>query len=473
MKRLLSLMLVMVMLLSVGTEVFAASTGWKDITVKDRVRWENGSINLKELGINIDEIIGFDILRGNKRDKVYFSLEKDKVEFATELKLNTDYRLRVITENDKINVNFKTEDLPDIKETGDVIVVKVPAMPEKGFKWPYYLRIPSNDYKDEFGNAKSKRYLMVDTANSGSGRLDTTEFWVKEQLIDRGLISVHISEQLWAPMIMPVFPNTNTGYYDEKQLGKLDEIYNFVYENSYDRDVVMLKSLMKDEKIAEQLVKGYGKYNHKVEDFYDLGEQLNAMFDHAVEYLNKYGHNVETDKMFFCGFSASGAFGNRFSTLYPEKVKAVFAGAAEDDFMLPVSEYKGENLIYPIGTYDYKEITGKEFNLEKHNSVARLYHNGYKDTNDTVTSIDCFGEIERKIIEKLFSLDMRNRGNAMTKLYGESGAKGAFVIDMEAAHNTSREMNEYILEFFLANRDSDKPVYPDIKTNKLKATVFK
>lgn len=323
-----------------------------------------GKIDLKELGINIEDVIGFDILKGKVRDKVHYSVEGNKVNIDSELKLNTNYGLRVITDKERYSISFKSSDLPEIKETGDAIIVKVPAMPEKGFNWPYYLRIPSNAYKSENNNTKSKRYLMVDSTNSGSKGLSAAEAWVADTLKNKTQYSVNMSEELWVPTLMPVFPNTNIDYINE-DLKSNDWSYkwNAIYENAYDRDTAILHNLLKHEKIGKIVREKYNKLGYNADDFVDLGSQLSAMFDHAVEYLNKYGHNVETDKMFFYGFSATGTFGNRYATLYPEKVKAVFAGAALDDLTIPSATYKGEELMFPIGVHDYKEITGREFDL--------------------------------------------------------------------------------------------------------------
>jgi len=452
MKRLFSLMLVMVMLLSVGTEVFAASTGWKDLTVKDRVRYENGNINLKELGINIDEIIGFDILKGNKRDKVNFSLEKDKVEFETELKLNTDYRLRVITENDKINVNFKTEDLPVIKETGDVIVVKVPAMPEKGFKWPYYLRIPSNEYK-EF-NKSIKRYLMVDMLNTQE-RIEGGERLTKFRMEENFLLSVNVAEELWAPLIIPLIPRSNA-YYNVIDKGVEDE--NLVYEHQLDRDTVFLKELMKDKVIGEQIKLSYQDKGYDINDFLDIDKQVLSMIDHAIEYLNKYDHKVE-NKVMWNGFSASGEFANRFTLFYPHRVKAMASGGAMAGTIIPLETYKGENLIYPIGIYEYEKITGRKFDLVEQNKVAKLTYMGELDNDDTLMYSDTYGKVEREIIKKLFGSEIKSRTKNTLQVYKQAGGKGAFVYVKDTGHWASPQIITYLIQFFKDNRDSESPVY--------------
>lgn len=189
-------------------------------------------------------------------------------------------------------------------------------------------------------------------------------------------------------------------------------------------------------------------------------EQLVAMFNHAVKYLNKYKHGVETDKMFLCGYSASGTFTDRFTALQPEKVKAVASGGTLDDMILPLDKLNGENLIFPIGTYDYKQITGRDFNLEKHNSVARLIFMGKDDTNNTLPYSDCYGDKERDIITKLWGVKVLPRAQELINQYGKSGGKGIFILDKGIGHGSSREMRDYMMEFLKANRNTKTQVYP-------------
>lgn len=420
---------------------------WKEI-----IDIYDGVIDLADINLTGEDLLGFDVLKDGHRIDIDYNVVGTKVIFKTELKLNTNYALRVFTNEDKYEIRFTTGDLPEIYETGDRIIVKVPAMPEKGFNWPYYLAIPSNHYKNE--NQNYKRYLMVDTTNGGENDLQGTEKWVYDTLKNRYQYSVSVAEDLWTPMLMPVFPRTSVWYFD-----KYGE-YNMFYEHAFDRDTATLHNKVKDPETRKMLEPLYEEKGFNIDDFLRLDEQLVAMFNHAVGYLNKYGHNVETDKMFLCGYSASGTFTDRFAAFQPDKVKAVASGGTLDDMILPLSQYEGENLIFPIGTYDYKEIVGRDFDLYKHNSVARLIYMGKDDTNNTVPHSDCYGDTERKIIIKLWGEPVLPRAEALIRLYGQSGGKGIFILDKDTEHSASREMQDYILEFFKANRNSDTPEYP-------------
>lgn len=466
--RVFNFIIALFLIISFGSYSYADlnSFKWDIVNFNKTVDAMGGQINLTEIGINPNEIIGFDIFKGDKRESIYYNVEESMVKFETELIHNTSYSLRVITETKNYDIRFKSSDLPKIIETGESYIIKIPAMPEKGFNWPYYLRIPSNDFKNE--NNSSRRYLMVDTTNSGSSDLDTSETWVINTLEEIQQYSVRLSEYLWTPMIMPVIPSSSVMY-----------VYNradyVTYEHSLDREVAMHHIKLLDPKLKDLIIKGYADKGYDVNDFIKLDEQLIAMFKHAVEYLNKNNFNIETDKIFMDGFSASGSFNDRFTAMHPEIVKAVSSGGTLDQMILPIKEYKGEKLIYPLGIYDYKEITGKEYDLKKQNEVARLIYRGDMDDNNGVDYgyKDCYSDLERDTIIKLWGLPATPRAKVLTQLYGEKGGKGILILDKGIKHSKSDEMRDYILEFYKANRDNSTPVYP-IPKNKtqLQYTIF-
>lgn len=465
MKKILCLLLIIS--ISMGFTVsFAENQVFKQIEWKNKVDPFGASLDLSDIGLSEFDLLGFDIQRNGQREGITYNVIDSKVSIISELKLNTNYLLRVFTKKDDYEIKFVTDDLSQVYETGDRIIVKIPAMPEKGFKWPYYLAIPSNQYKNE--NKNHKRYLLVDTINTGvSADYNYADKWVKDTLSYMNQYSVAVGERLWAPMLIPVFPQPNVFYnYNGEQ--------NMTYEHAFDRDMATLHNKVKIPDLRQKIALEYANKGLNVDDFLKLDEQLLAMFNHAVEYLNKYNHNVDKEKMFLCGYSASGTFTDRFTALHPENVKAVASGGTLDDMILPLSKYKNENLIFPIGTYDYKEITGKDFDLTLHNNVARMIYMGKDDDNNTVPYTDCYGDTERNIIKGLWGVDVLPRAQALIKLYGESGGKGIFILDKGIGHSSSGEMMDHVLQFFKDNRDNNTPVYsiPN-NTNQLEYTLYK
>lgn len=150
----------------------------------------------------------------------------------------------------------ETINLPEIYETGEAIIVKVPAMPEKGFKWPYMLKVPTNTYKNENADA-TKRYLMFEMANTQLERPEEMEITVKERLENLWASTIWLAEKTWSPVMMPLIPRTHVSYFAEENY----EDQNFLMEHDLDRDIVMLKELMKDDRIKSELEKSYERDN--------------------------------------------------------------------------------------------------------------------------------------------------------------------------------------------------------------------
>lgn len=363
-------------------------------------------------------------------------------------------------------VSFKTAGLPDITETASRQVIFVPAMPEKGFYWPYYLAIPSSGNRTQ--NDGHRRYLMIDTTNTGGRKsIDEMLSRARAEVADQRQVSIVTADELGLPLLYPAFPRPDVTYVYQGES-------NQFYTHALDRDTATLHLKMRDPAGAEALTKAFKQAGYDVKEFLQLDVQLNAMIDHAIGYLNQYGHKVEPHKVFLSGYSGSGTFVDRYTLLQPDRVKAVASGATVDDMALPLAEYKGESLIFPIGTSDYQEITGRNFDLEKNNQVARLIFMGEADENNTLPYGDCYGQRERKIITSLWGSDILPRAQALTKLYEQSGGKGMIILDKGIKHSMSPAMRAYMKAFFAANRDADQPVYPlPADPEQLKFTLMK
>lgn len=345
-------------------------------------------------------------------------------------------------------------------------VVKIPAMPEEGFYWSYYLSIPSNKYSLE--NKGYKKYLLVESNNTGATEsIEEVEREVEKNSIEMNRTVFHIGENLTIPVLIPAFPRLHLGYYYNGEK-------NFFNTHSLDRDTMMLETNLQDNKLRKSLTDKFLDRGFDIETLRNIDKQLIAMVNHAINYLNHNGFNLENDKIFLNGYSASGSFANRFSYLHPEMIKAVACGATLDDMMLPISTYKSKDLIYPIGTYDYTDITGKDFDLNSFNSVARLIFMGEDDYKNTLSFIDCFGAKERKIILSLWGESILPRAKTLTSLYGESDGNGILILDKGIQHSKSVEMTNYLIKFFKSNRNTYKPFYTTPSNpNQLKYTMYK
>jgi hypothetical protein len=287
--------------------------------------------------------------------------------------------------------------------------IRVDPQPELGFFYPYYLFIPDNTKTD------TAVYMLVEPNNTGTR---TDDFTIHEQkaksTLERGYPH-QIACRMGIPLLMPVFPRLNS--------------HPFLYTHALDRDSLLVKE--------EQLQR------------VDL--QLVAMFRHAQNLLQEKGLIIH-DRVLLDGFSASGKFVNRFAFLHPNYVKAVACGGMNSTPMLPYEKLDGEKLIYPIGVYDLKELTGSQFCFRKLKKVPQYIYQGSLDTNDTLPAPECFGPEEVRLIKKvLHEKMMPERWKAAKYWYQKAGIAAQFVIYDETYHEVKGEILYDIIRFFQAN----------------------
>jgi pimeloyl-ACP methyl ester carboxylesterase len=212
----------------------------------------------------------------------------------------------------------------------------VKANPDAGFYWNYLLYLP---------DSISSPTMLVIPNNTGYEE-DEIDFHLAEaQNLIKQMSS--LSDELGTALLVPVFPRPD---------GELSQYYT----HNLDRNALLMD----------------------VDGYLRLDLQLLAMIDDARSRLNEDG--IATDEgILLWGYSASGTFSDRFTLLHPERVKAVAAGGCTHS--LPFAEYGGENLPYPIGTYDYETITGHPFDQQAFAAIPRFLYKGDQDTGGTQT----------------------------------------------------------------------------------------
>jgi len=97
------------------------------------------------------------------------------------------------------------------------------------------------------------------------------------------------------------------------------------------------------------------------------------------------GGIVVRDKVFIEGFSAGGMFAQRFALLHPELVNAIAGGQCGGALTLPITEYNGYSMDWPLGIADYEDLTGTTFKLDDYKKIEQMIYIGTLDnTNSTV-----------------------------------------------------------------------------------------
>ncbi len=102
---------------------------------------------------------------------------------------------------------------------------------------------------------------------------------------------------------------------------------------------------------------------------------LEKMIDHAVQYLQGEGYNVDK-RVLIAGFSGGGIFGQRFAVLSPEYVKAIVGGSCGGILLLPFEALNGKTLPFPLGISDYSSegIDGRTYNWEAYQEIKQLIY---------------------------------------------------------------------------------------------------
>lgn len=285
--------------------------------------------------------------------------------------------------------------------------VKIEAQPEKGFAYPYYLLVPL-----ELRDAKVKNLMhtiLVLPNNSGilDDDLKVHEADVKKRIGQ----SNSIASLLKIAVLMPVFPRPKSDWR--------------IYTHALDRD-----ALTTDKK----------EYNR-----FDL--QLLAMIDNARARLKKDGLKFDR-RVLINGFSASGMFANRFTFLHPTRVKAAAIGSPGGWAISPAAVYQKKSLPYPIGTSDFKAISGKKLDLKNLRKVPMFIFLGDQDENDSVVFRDSYEDADESLIFELFGKKPVERWEISKSLYEQNKLNAEFKLYPNVKHTVSPEMRNDIRAFF-------------------------
>ncbi len=286
-------------------------------------------------------------------------------------------------------------------------ISKIPANPQKGFQWPYYLYIPATITRPTI--------LLVEPNNTGTVNDDVS---VHDQAAFDELNKWRLrGDILGSPYLIPTFPRPETNWQ--------------VYTQALDRDTLLTN--------LPGLVR--------------IDLQLIAMIDDARGLLAGKGIDVGP-KVWMIGFSASGGFVNRFSVLHPDRVQAVSAGAGSAP-IAPVSTWKGKTLRYPVGVADLQQLTGQAFDQATFSKVPMQIYVGDQDVNEAVYPGDGFDAEDVAVINSVFGGPLFLRTPSFEAAYNSIGSSSQFVIFPGLKHDWADW--SFIREFLERNRTAPFP----------------
>jgi hypothetical protein len=292
------------------------------------------------------------------------------------------------------------------QKNGELIFIEPSG--KDSFHFPYYLFIPDQV------SAGQKLKMVIEPNNSGFVDDDLHKHIEKaERTASKDFyLGNYVAQKLKIPLIVPVFPRSKTDWK--------------IYTHALDRDV-MIKKNGPLERIDEQLL---------------------AMFQDA-RILLKEKNMITEDKFLLTGFSASGTFANRFALLHPDKIIAVAAGGLNGLLMLPGDTLDGEQINYPIGTNDLKEISDRDFQKDLFLNLPQFYFMGELDSNDAIPYDDAFDEIEREQIFRLLGRDMQpERWHRCETIYTKKNVNAVVKTYKNTGHEHPDFIKDEIVEFF-------------------------
>ncbi len=311
----------------------------------------------------------------------------------------------LVSESEKV-VNVGA--IQKVSLAGDDIL-QIEAREAKSFNFPFYLFIPK-------GIDKGKPvYMLVETNNTGTASDDFEVHRARAFKLAEDSYAAQMARQLGIPLLVPTFPRPRTNWW--------------AYTHALDIDTL---------EITEGKLKRI-----------DL--QLTAMIKYAQELLRTNGFKIN-DKVFMHGFSASAKFCNRYSFLHPEMVKAVAAGGVNGLPTLPVRQWNGCELPFPIGIAGIEKYIDGPFNEEAFSKVAHYIYMGSLDRNDTLPSRDAWREDEAEIIKKVLAEKMMpDRWELTQKIYSGQKLNAQLVTYSGVTHAIKKEMQDDVINFFKAN----------------------
>jgi len=276
-------------------------------------------------------------------------------------------------------------------------VVRVEARPSKGFLYPYYFYVPPELWSEKGKNVK----LTLLVLPNNTGKTDD-DFAAHDAYARRNIEDLRrLGSNLKVALLMPAFPRPNTDWR--------------IYTHALDRDSLLTQR------------KEYRRFDR----------QLVRMIDDARTRLQSDGYRFDKRVLMF-GFSASGMFTNRFVFLHPERVKAAAFGSPGGWAIAPVDTWKGKELRYPIGTADFKDVTGKRQDVKRLKGVPLFLFLGDEDTNDSVIYRDSYEVEDEKLIFDLFGKTLVERWATTRVIYEVSLPEATLKLYPKAGHSLSR-----------------------------------
>jgi hypothetical protein len=196
-----------------------------------------------------------------------------------------------------------------------------------------------------------------------------------------------------------------------------------------------------------------------------VDRQLVAMIEDATSRLNGSTYAVN-DKIHFRGASLGGRFIDRFAALHPEYVDLFSSGANGIAFVplpevtsdLPThgeSSDEGKSLFWHVGTANFEELVGEQFNKEEWMKINQYRWIGEHDQDPENTdeylhkAFKGSNEIDQLIQDIFGNLQVDHRFKTSQQIYNHLDVPATFNIFEGEEHVLGQEGYEKITDFHL------------------------
>ena len=289
-------------------------------------------------------------------------------------------------------------------------LLSIEGNPAESFYWPYFLCIPKS--------LRKRTTLLVEPNNTGI--VSDDESVHEEKALELVRFRAGFALDLDVPLLVPVFPRPE------------DPDLIHIYTHALDENTLMTTNQIDGKSIAR------------------LDLQLIAMIQDARDRLSDRGYNI-SQKIFMMGFSASGAFTNRFTAIHPGIIMASASGSPAGWPIAPVSTWEGIQYRYPIGISSLTTITGVPFDTDTFVKVPQYIYVGDQDTNDAL-DLRGFPEEDEIAICDLLNCDPNplifERWPVAEEIHSSVNSVAKFKIYPDIGHWISDQIYSDIMVFF-------------------------
>lgn len=326
-------------------------------------------------------------------------------------------------------------DIPDTIEgddgTGTVHIIR--GSKSTDFHHPYLLYKPHTTPQ-----AERPLFVSPGTLRDVSSPEEAIQTAISEPIHKIGWTTFWVAKNNQLPGLVPLFPTTPSDHPTSIQ-------------------GLVLPSHRADKISDNYQLEDLATDGYSVESLKRIDKQFAAMIRDAKTRLSDEPYSV-TEGIHGDGFSVSGDFLTRFALLYPHLVSTLTAGgggfAPLPKPSLTVDDEEVE-LPYPLGTADYEQLTGREFDKEEWKSINQYIYVGEDDEpwkagdevayqtpsgRDPELGVKVFG---RERVTEMFS--------TLREKYNKEGASATFRIYENTGHRTTDKTRSGVMKFHKRN----------------------